>query len=278
MPKEVILMEYLLNQESMSIVQMNATNSFTQNAIRVGKIGNALKRLQDSIANQLSIGSPSGALLVIVENQELLSDLRTENEEVFFEFESLRTSLTQIATASAADFPARFPRIAETLGLVFCEGTLHPKYLLDRGFIEVRLNARRLCVQFQTRGGREQAIGLEPEVVLDAIQKTLQRLHARTIAPAELLTRVKNTFEQTSRQSGQLGSDQVMLRDFLKNYQKNYKCLPDESIIDLSLAKQQFAEINLDYIRDHEQGFLLYGFEENGYFGFIRIEGQAHAS
>jgi hypothetical protein len=271
-------MEYLLNQESMSIVQMNATNSFTQNAIRVGKIGNALKRLQDSIANQLSIGSPSGALLVIVENQELLSDLRTENEEVFFEFESLRTSLTQIATASAADFPARFPRIAETLGLVFCEGTLHPKYLLDRGFIEVRLNSRRLCVQFQTRGGREQAIGLEPEVVLDAIQKTLQRLHARTIAPAELLTRVKNTFEQTSRQSGQLGSDQVMLRDFLKNYQKNYKCLPDESIIDLSLAKQQFAEINLDYIRDHEQGFLLYGFEENGYFGFIRIEGQAHGS
>jgi hypothetical protein len=271
-------MEYLLNQESMSIVQMNATNSFTQNAIRVGKIGNALKRLQDSIANQLSIGSPSGALLVIVENQELLSDLRTENEEVFFEFESLRTSLTQIATASAADFPARFPRIAETLGLVFCEGTLHPKYLLDRGFIEVRLNARRLCVQFQTRGGREQAIGLEPEVVLDAIQKTLQRLHARTIAPAELLTRVKNTFEQTSRQSGHLGSDQVMLRDFLKNYQKNYKCLPDESIIDLSLAKQQFAEIKLDYIRDHEQGFLLYGFEENGYFGFIRIEGQAHGS
>ena len=86
MPKEVILMEYLLNQESMSIVQMNATNSFTQNAIRVGKIGNALKRLQDSIVNQLSIGSPSGALLVIVENQELLSDLRTENEEVFFEF------------------------------------------------------------------------------------------------------------------------------------------------------------------------------------------------
>jgi hypothetical protein len=266
-------MEYLLNQHSMPNVMMNATNAFTQNAIRIGKIGNAVKRLQDLIMNQLSIGSPSGALLAIVENQDLLNDLKIENVDVFLEIESLRSELILLATASEAEFLIRFPKMVESIGIVFCEGTLHPRYIMDRGFIEVRLNTRRHCVILQTRGGREQAIGLEPEVVLDAIQKTLERLHSRSVSPSELMNRIKNTYEQTSEQSRQSRSDKVTIREFLKNYQKNYKCLPDESIVDLSLAKQQFAEITLDYIRDHEEGFLLYGFEGNGYFGSIRIEG-----
>jgi hypothetical protein len=262
-------MEYLVNQHGTPNVVMNATNAFTQNSIRIGKIGNALKRLQDSIINQLSIGSPSGALLTIVDNQDLLNDLRIENADAFLEIESLRSELILLATASEAEFLIRFPKMAESIGIVFCEGTLHPRYIMDRGFIEVRLNTRRLCVILQTRGGREQALGLEPEVVLDAIQQTLERLHSRSVPPSELLKRIKNTFEQ-SRQSK---SDGVTLREFLKNYQKNYRCLPDESIIDLSLANQQFAEIRLDFIRDHEEGFLLYGSEGSGYFGSIRIEG-----
>ena len=49
--------------------------------------------------------------------------------------------------------------MVESIGIVFCEGTLHPRYIMDRGFIEVRLNTRRHCVILQTRGGREQAIG-----------------------------------------------------------------------------------------------------------------------
>ena len=266
-------MENLLNPNSMPNVMMNETNTFTQNAIRIGKIGNAVKRLQDLVMNQLDIGSPSGALLAIVENQDLLDDLRIENAAVFLEIESLRSELIQSATLSAAEFSIRFPVMAENLGIVFCEGTLHPRYFLDKGFIEVRLDARRLCAVLRTRGGREQVLGLEPEVVLNTIQKTLERLHSRTVPPSELLERIKATFSQTSGQSRQFRSDHVTIRDFLKNYQKNYKCLPDESIVDLSLAKQQFAEITLDYIRDHEEGFLLYGFEGNGYFGSIRIEG-----
>ena len=173
-------MEYLLNQHSMPNVMMNATNAFTQNAIRIGKIGNAVKRLQDLIMNQLNIGSPSGALLAIVENQDLLNDLKIENVDVFLEIESLRSELILLATASEAEFLIRFPKMVESIGIVFCEGTLHPRYIMDRGFIEVRLNTRRHCVILQTRGGREQAIGLEPEVVLDAIQKTLERLHSRS--------------------------------------------------------------------------------------------------
>jgi hypothetical protein len=266
-------MEYLLNQHSIPNVMVNATNEFTQNAIRIGKIGNAVKRLQDLIMNQLSIGSPSGALLAIVDSQDLLNDLSIENADAFLEIESLRSELILLAKASEAEFLIRFPKMAESIGIVFCEGTLHPKYIMDRGFIEVRLNTRRLCVILQTRGGREQALGLEPEVVLDAIQQTLERLHSRSVPPSELLKRIKSTFEQTSEQSRQSRSDGVTLREFLKNYQKNYRCLPDESIIDLSLANQQFAEIRLDFIRDHEEGFLLYGSEGSGYFGSIRIEG-----
>jgi hypothetical protein len=69
-------------------------------------------------------------------------------------------------------------------------------------------------------------------------------------------------------------SEGVRLKDFVKAYQKNHQTAVDETLIDISKAKKNSTEITLDFIRDHEDGYQLYGFEEHGYYGFLRLEGK----
>lgn len=251
--------------------EWNAAENFVAYSNFIGKLGNSIKRIEESVQKNLSSGSPSGALLVIQQHMEVLGVLSKHDKLAVDEIFGFRDQLRIIVDKSADEFPAGFPNAIESLGINFCEGSIHPTYILDKGFMEVRFNSRELYVQIITRGGREQIFGIEIATVVKAIQDNLERLHNRQIGTSELRDRIYKTFQDTkSNQKEDLGY--VKIRDFIKVYQKNYKCLVDESIIDLSNAYKQFEALKLDYIRDHEQGLQLYGFEDHGFYGFMRLE------
>ena len=252
--------------------QMNSLQSFLNFSKKLGNLGASLKNMRDSIAELMDSGSSSGALYIFNQNKESLAELERFDKDAFSELLELKEALLESATESALAFPIAFPREIESLEIEFCEGSLHPLYLFDRRFIEVRFNAKELYTQIKTRGGREQIIGVEAEIVSRAIKNHIERLHNRKLDSSELRSRVLEIFRSVHLGDKEKNSKSIRIKDFIKTYQKAYKCPLDEAIVDLSEAYRLFSNIKLDFTKDYEQGFLLYGFEERGYFGFISVE------
>ena len=252
--------------------QLNSFDNFLAYSKRLGNLGSSLKNMRESMTDLLNSESSSGALYILDQHRESITELERFDKEAFSELLILREKLLASATESAMAFPVEFPKRIEALGIEFCEGTLHPLYLFDERFIELRFNAKSLTSQIKIRGGRELIVGIEVTTVVNAIQGHLARLHGRKLEMDELMNRVSNVFRSIQLGSKNIDSTSIKIKDFMKAYQKAYKCPIDEAIIDLSAAYRQFSNIKLDYIKDHEQGYLLYGFEERGYFGFMTLE------
>ena len=252
--------------------QMNSLESFLNFSKRLGNLGASLKNMRDSIAELTNSGSSSGALYIYNQNKESIAELERFDKDAYSELLELKGVLMESATESALAFPIDFPREIESLAIEFCEGSRSPLYLFDRRFIEVRFNAKELFTQIKTRGGREQIIGVEAEIVSGAIKNHIARLHNRKLDSSELQRRVLEVFQSVQLGDKENDSKSIRIKDFIKSYQKAYKCPPDEAIVDLSEAYKLFSNIKLDFTKDYEQGFLLYGFEERGYFGFISVE------
>lgn len=260
------------DQHVWRLSQMNSLDSFLIFSKKLGILGSSLKSMRDSIAVLTNSGSSSGALYVFNQNKESIAELERFDKDAYSELLGLREMLLESATESALAFPIEFPREIESLGIEICEGSLHPLYLFDRRFIEVRFNAKGLCTHIKTRGGREQIIGVEAAIVTSEIKGHIARLHNRNLDSNELRRRVLEIFRSVQLGDERKDSNSIRIKDFIKSYQKVYKCPIDEAIIDLSDAYKQFSNIKLDFTKDYEQGFLLYGFEERGYFGFISVE------
>lgn len=257
---------------NLNISENIVLTDFIEKCLMFGKIGNATKKLQDQIQNNLNINSPSAARLNLVEQSELLEEIQRLDQATFAELKSLGDYLEGVSREHALKFEREFPDLAISEGIMFCEGTLHPNYFIDRSYLEVRVNVRNMNCIIRTRGGKEHQIGIEPHTVVAAIKFHLNRIHNREISDLELLNRIEKIYSEMTA-SGTRSGEGVSIREFVKSYQKIHKCALDETIFDISRAHKRFQQLKLDYVRDHEQGYQLYGFEENGYFGFIRLEG-----
>lgn len=244
---------------------------FISESIRIGKIGQATKKLEEELQVCLNAGSPSSGLSLLVELSDLIEEVSQIDRKAYEELNELKLKLEIESKEFAAGFEREFPALAESAGIVFCQGTVHPTYYIDRSFIELKANIRNMSCVLKTRGGKEFKLGIEPKVVLNEINFHLRRLHSRELAPSELRDRVLKIYSELTSQDSTLNGS-VRIKDFVKFYQKAYKTPLDETLIDLSNANREIPELKFDYIRDHQEGFQLYGLEENGYFGFLRIE------
>jgi hypothetical protein len=200
-----------------------------------------------------------------------MEELSEINRKSYEELIELKNNLENESKEIAARFEREFPALAESSGIVFCQGTVHPTYFIDRSFIELKANVRNMYCVLKTRGGKEFKLGIEPIVVLREIDFHLRRLHNRELSSLELRDRVSKTYDELISKDKTLNGS-VRIKDFVKLYQKTYKTPLDETLIDLSNANREIPELKFDYIRDHQDGFQLYGLEENGYFGFLRFE------
>lgn len=261
--------EFML--ESDNTLEQPFLEDFISESIRIGKIGQAVKKLNDDLKDCLSAGSPSSGLAFMVESSDLIEEVSHIDRKAYEALMDLKNLLESDSRKSAAQFERDFPTLAEASGIVFCQGTVHPNYFIDRSFIELKANIRNLNCVLRTRGGREFKIGIEPKVVLKEIDFHLRRLHNREISSSELRDRVSNIYNELVHKDGNLNGS-IRIKDFVKLYQKAYKTPLDETLIDLSNANRDIEELKFDYIRDHQDGFQLYGLEENGYFGFLRFE------
>jgi hypothetical protein len=252
----------------------SSIDEFINECISAGKIGTGLKKLFENTQKALDSGSPSEARMIINEHAPLLERLREMSNQAWMEFLTLQRKIEEQSIESTKKFENEFVRIAEEAGLTFCEGTLHPRYLIDRSFLELQVSMRNQNCILKTRGGREVCIGIEPQIIVKNVKANLERLHNRNLSVEELHVRIRKTYSELISGSTTVASEGVRLKDFVKAYQKNHQTAVDETLIDISKAKKNSTEITLDFIRDHEDGYQLYGFEEHGYYGFLRLEGQ----
>lgn len=253
---------------------MRNAEQFINESIAIGRLGAELKKMLEKLKLALDSGSPSEARMILRDHSDLLDHLRMHAAQAWQDLETIQIKIQESSEESARRFEQEFPRIAEESGLTFCQGTMHPVYLFDRSFLELRANLRNQSCILKTRGGREQNIGIEPEIIVKEIKAQLDRLHNRNLTLDQVRSQIIHTYTELNSARKNTGGDGVRLKEFVKAYQKNHRAAVDETIIDLSNAFKNFSELKLDYIRDHEDGYQLYGFEEHGYYGFLRVEGQ----
>lgn len=253
-------------------LQLPHVDNFIDQCVKIGKVGQGVRKLLEEINRYILAESPSSALGVIQDSIELLDQIAKMNPETYEEISKLKSELTNQSATYASNFEREFPNLVEAAGIQFCEGTVHPVYFIDRSFIEVKANTRSMNCLLRTRGGKEYKIGIEPKVVLAQIQNHLNRLHNREFNSQVMLERCVDVYNEILSKGGVLNGS-VKLKDFIKTYQKNYRVSLDEALIDFSNAHKEIPQLSFDYVRDHCEGFQLYGFEEYGYFGFLRIEG-----
>jgi hypothetical protein len=249
-----------------------AVQDFLSQSNLMAKFAISIKKILESATIQVNNGKPSLALYTLEDNRKFLEELKRFNLPAYLEFEKLYEFVFQETARFVAEFPVAFPEEVSKLGLVFSEGTQHPTYILEKGLIEVKFDSRKKIVLLKTRSGQSQILGVEAGKVADFVLLTLKRLLDRKIEIAEMRTRLQETFQVVRDKNGPSGMDHIKILEYLKTYQKIYNCLADEAIMDLSKTYKSIEILKLDYIKNHEQGILLYGFEANGYFGFMRLE------
>lgn len=254
------------------ITNFQAFQDFLSQSNSMAKYANSLKKVLESATMQVNEGTPSLALYTLEDNRKFLEELKEFSLPAYLEFEKLYEFVFLETAKFIAEFPITFPDEISKHGLVFSEGTQHPTYLLEKGLIELKFDSRKKIVVLKTRSGQSQILGVEARKVADFILATLKRLLDRKIETAEMRTRLQKTFQIVREKNGPSGTDHIKILEYLRTYQKIYNCLADEAIMDLSNTYRTIEILKLDYVKNHEQGILLYGFEANGYFGFMRLE------
>lgn len=252
----------------------DAVQNFLNQCNEMAKFAISIKKILETCKTHIESGKPSLALYTLAENHNFLEELRRLNESAYLEFKKLYDFVSRETNQLIEQFPVAFPEEVSKLGLEFSEGTQHPNYQFHKGMIEVKFDLRMKIVHMKTRNGQSQILGVEASKIAESVLVTTKRLLNRSIESAELRARLTETFQAVRSKSGDTGMDHIKILEYLKVYQKMHNCLADEAIMDLSNCYKTIEILKLDYARNHEQGILLYGFEANGYFGFMRLEGK----
>jgi hypothetical protein len=189
--------------------------------------------------------------------------------------EELEATLLPIARDIVGSIEWSLPDALESAGLELDASARHPTYGLDKGFVAVGVHADQYVATISTRGGTSRREPLDPEGVAEAVVAVRRRLFGRK-RPHFSSGRLRQAYGAVVRQASPDAATDVPIESVRAQLASGRKPIPrDEFNVDLARAVSDASggtRISLANTRDTRTGYLLYGLEEAGYIGYLRIE------
>jgi hypothetical protein len=175
------------------------------------------------------------------------------------------------------ELPRALPEALSQRGLELDASARHPTYAMRNGFIRIEVDAKQLVGTVRTRGNKPTRVPLDverlAEQAVDADRRLFRR-RARSVTRAKLVDAYARVLSRKRLPDGH----EIALEDLRKALGTARQQVPlDEFIVDLGRTLVEAAaagtpKISLSNIRDTDRGVLLYGMEQAGYVGYLRVD------
>jgi hypothetical protein len=178
-----------------------------------------------------------------------------------------------------AEAERQIPSALSDAGLRLDATARHPTYTMESGFITVAVDEKKLVATAAARGGSPRKAPLDPVAVAQVAVDVRDRVFRREDAHVDLQKLVA-AFRAIQGGNPFGESEDVPIEAIRSHLTVKGQPIPaDEFNVDLAAVVRTTADaghprIVLSNTRDTKSGILLYGLEEAGYIGYIRIEGE----
>jgi len=221
-------------------------------------------------------GHPSEALRVIRSGPKVVAVIADRERRAGELVAELERTLTARVAEDFKDLLGSFPSAARDAGLPLDATSRHPKYTLAARLVQVDFDKSRLETRVTTPGGRKSFLGIDVPVVVTHLKSELARLNERPFEPEAFVERLRSAYAAASANTDSKGADGgVRLKAVIDEMGADKSFSLDEFVVDLSKIVQTDgvgSRIRLDHTRDSAQGLLLWGLEDRGYYGYVRVE------
>lgn len=264
-------------QSILKSVASRAEQSELEEGAAQGALSRAtqLRRLWVGLSDQIAQGTPVAAYLECERALKKPDDLPSSDLATLRELSAhLRPRTEEVV----ADLERAIPEALESAGLVLDPSARHPIYTMDSGFIALVVDEKKLVATITARGGAPSKEPLDPTAVARTAVEVRDRVFRRTQRHVSQtsLTRAYQTLKKDKKLGG---SDDIPIEAIRMQLSRKGRPIPaDEFNVDLAGLVRAAAEtggprITLSNTRDTRSGILLYGLEDAGYVGYLKIEG-----
>jgi hypothetical protein len=174
--------------------------------------------------------------------------------------------------------PRELPEALEAAGIQLDPSARHPTYTTDGGFVSIQVDAKRYQASIASRGGTARKVPSDVATILGEVARLRERLFGdrQPVVTRETLV---NAYQSAREKAGPASGADVPLEDIRAALVTGKHVVAlDEFNIDLGRVLAEASRtgsprIAVSNTRDINRGVLLYGMEQAGYVGYLRLEG-----
>jgi hypothetical protein len=237
----------------------------------------ALGRFLTGLSDRLDADQPSEALRHFGTGAKALATLELHDPGAHAAICSLAADIRKRVERDFRELVTSFPQAVAAVDLGLDPGSKHPTYTLLDGLIEVHFDRPTLSSRISPRDGRSTHLGIDVAEVVAHVGCQAERLTQRPFEPQSFLDRLSAAYRTACGQADVCVGDSVPIKSVLAELAKDKDFRTDEFNVDLSrlIREQHSADraIKLENCRDPRNGLLLWQLDQQGYYGFIKVEG-----
>lgn len=225
----------------------------------------------------LASGRPGEALRTLRHASKVRQLIAERDATAATGLDTLEQELVGHVDASLPSFSARFVAALEELGTSPDRTSRDPKYTFNN-YIEVRVERKRYEAVIATRGGVKTRMGLDPHALAAEVKASISAIFERDSDLPAIASQLATTYQHLRASHPDTAAVPIKeILDELRQKDKNFSL--DAFLVDLSRLVLSSAEdtplatgMRLDHTKQTDEGLLLPGLEERGYFGYLRFE------
>ncbi|MBX3195842.1 MAG: hypothetical protein KF727_12190 [Microbacteriaceae bacterium] len=236
----------------------------------------AIEQFLSKVTTAQSEGQVSEALRVLRSGSKVVAKIAIRENQAGEQVRGLERALTAQVEDNFQELVRSFPQAARDAGLALDASSRHPKYTLNERLVQVDFDKSRLEARVTTPGGRRASLGIDISVVIPYLTAVVARLAERPFDPQAFAARLEVACSIAAKASDSSGTEgSVPLKSVIDVLGDDKSFAIDEFVVDLAKLVRTSglgSRIRLDHTRDASAGVLLWGLEDRGYYGYIRVE------
>jgi hypothetical protein len=199
-----------------------------------------------------------------------------QDEKLLHNIDELINEKENYARETMFQFPAIFERECNTANISIDRESRHPEYTFEKGFITLIINEANYTAKISDYEGKLAELSLDIPAVIEVLKREHARLFSRNFDNKIFLENLRKEYLEIIKEENKTDGEGIQIREIASRMKEKNGLKIDEFLVDLS--KLAFSEdtpeidgkkLDLQQIRNTNQGILIPGAEERGYIEFI---------